>query len=145
MKIFLGADHRGFAQKQQLLSFLQQYGEVIDLGPHEYNEEDDYNDSAKAVAKSVLENPDSFGILLCGSAFGVCIQANRFKGIRAIDPHTPELAARGREHNNANILCLATELLTPEIAEQIAATFLNTNFIQEPRYIRRNQKLDEEN
>lgn len=144
MKIYLGADHRGFELKQQLLPFLQQYGEVIDLGSHEYNPEDDYNDVAIKVSEAILADSSSFGILLCGSAFGISIQANRFKGIRAIFGYTPKLAALGREHNDANILCLSADLTSKGVAEQIVDTFLNTNFIEEPRYIRRNKKLDGE-
>ena len=145
MKIYLGTDHRGFESKQRILSFLQQRGhEVIDLGAHEYDPDDDYNDYAIKVAKSVLSDSGSWGVLYCGSADGVVIQANRFKGIRAVDPHTPELAARARTHNDANVLCLASEFISDETTEQIVDAFLNTDFAGEPRYIRRNQKLDED-
>ena len=144
MKIFLGADHRGFELKQKLLLFLQQSYEVTDLGAYEYNREDDYNDPAIAVAKSVLTDPESIGILLCGSSYGVCIQANRFKGIRAISGFTPELVEHGRTNDDANVLCLDADTVTEAEAEQIINVFLNTNFTEEPRYIRRRQKLDED-
>jgi ribose 5-phosphate isomerase B len=145
MKLYLGSDHRGFDLKQQLLSFLQQFGhEVIDLGAHELVPEDDFNEYAVAVSRAVLAEPDSFGILLCGSAHGVAIQANRFRGIRAICGFTPVLAERGREHNDANILCVDADFVAPDEAKTILDTFVNTRFLALDRYIRRNEKLDGE-
>ncbi len=144
-RIFIGADHRGFEKKNQLAEYLTQNGfEVIDLGAKSYQETDDYNDFAIEVAKSVLENPESYGILLCGSAHGISIQANRFKGIRAIVGFNSELAKKGREHNNANVLCLSADFQELEEMKNITSTFMNTNFLNEERLIRRNNRLDEE-
>ena len=149
-RLFLGADHRGFAEKQRLVSALaqsnvtQQY-ELADLGPTTLRPEDDYNDAAIAVSRAVRENPDSKGILICGSAHGIAIQANRFKGIRAICGYTPELVQLGRNHNDANILCLSSDFMNSEAMDRAIAMFLSAEFIPEERYIRRNQRLDEEN
>lgn len=147
MKIFLGADHRGFAEKQALFTHLTNSTkdiEVIDKGAEQYNPEDDFNDCAIAVAREVLQNPGSFGILICGSAHGVCMQANRFKGVRAIVGYNPQVTKIGREHNHANILCLSADYQSSAELTTVVQTFLATQPINEPRYLRRNQHLDEE-
>ncbi len=144
-KIFIGADHRGFEKKNLLADYLRQKGhEVVDLGASEYQETDDYNDYAVNVAKSVLENPGSIGILFCGSAHGISIQTNRFKGIRAIVGFDENLAKIGREHNDANILCLSADFQNKENMKKISDIFLETPFLAEERLIRRNKRLDEE-
>lgn len=145
MRLFLGADHRGFAEKQRLVGALAAKGyEVIDLGPTTMKPDDDFNDSAIAAARAVRENPDSKAILICGSAHGISIQANRFKGIRAIAGYTPELSKLGRLHNDANILCLSADFMRTESIDESVETFLTTAFLPEERYIRRNTRLDEE-
>ena len=91
--IYMGADHRGFEKKEALFELIKDCHEnviVEDLGYEEYNEGDDFNDPAKAVAKAVSGDEHSFGVLMCGSGQGVCIQANRIKGARAVRVKTPE-------------------------------------------------------
>ena len=156
--IFVGSDHRGFELKGKLVAALsggvspedqipvepkdgEEY-QVIDLGPFSYDPEDDYNDYAVAVAKAVIENENARGIIVCGSAHGVAIQANRIKGVRAIAAYNPELAEIGRKHNNANILCLSADF--GKDPEHTVEAFMNTDFIAEDRYVRRNEKLDQE-
>ncbi|MBR0431381.1 RpiB/LacA/LacB family sugar-phosphate isomerase [Candidatus Saccharibacteria bacterium] len=146
-QIFVGADHRGFEQKQALVSLLTNSAKdfaVVDKGAYEYNEADDFNDPAIAVAKEVQNNPGSFGILLCGSAHGVCMQANRFPGIRAINGYNSHIAQLGREHNDANVLCLSADYQNSADLAAAVQTFLTTAFLGEERYIRRNRRLDEE-
>lgn len=146
MKIFLGADHRGFELKNQIVAWLQaNQVSVSDFGAHEYDAEDDYNDCAKSVAKALLAEPaaDNFGILVCGSAQGVAMQANRFKGIRASICHTEAQAIETRSHNNANILCISADE-DSEHFEGIIRAFLSTAPLTDNKYIRRNQKLDED-
>ncbi|MBR3220539.1 RpiB/LacA/LacB family sugar-phosphate isomerase [Candidatus Saccharibacteria bacterium] len=147
MRIFLGADHRGFAEKQRLMTSLGNETiecEIVDLGPTTIKPDDDFNDAAIAVARAVRENPYSCGILICGSAHGIAIQANRFKKIRAICGYTPELVKLGRMHNDANVLCLSADFMNTEAIDTAVRTFLETDFIPEERYIRRNRRLDEE-
>lgn len=154
MKIFLGADHRGYTLKEHLVSHLMAISgqQVTDFGALNYDAEDDYNDFAKAVSKAVLSSdaPDSFGILICGSAQGMCMQANRFKGIRAALCTSTEDAITARQHNNANILCLPANEYNSEDPEslskfiEIAKTFLETPALSDEKYQRRNQKLDED-
>ena len=88
-RIFLGSDHRGFVAKQRILATLSQSEwaenyEIVDLGPETMRPDDDFNDYAIAVSRAVRETEGSRGILICGSAHGISMQANRFKGIRAI-------------------------------------------------------------
>ena len=100
-EVYIASDHRGFAVKQDIIA---KHPHFTDLGPFEYDAEDDYNDYAKMVAKSVQKSNSARGIIICGSAHGVTIQANRYKGIRAIAGLNQHLAKIGREHNDANIL-----------------------------------------
>lgn len=145
MKIFVGSDYRGFERKQALLRFLAEKNfEVIDKGDYEYNEEgSDFNDSAIAVAKEVRENIGSKGILICDSAHGVTMQANRFKGIRAANCDTAESAKLAREHDDANILCLSAHFIDDNALKEIVDAFLATNFESLERRVRRINRLDE--
>ena len=143
-EIFIGADHRGFELKGKLFAELSQKYQVADLGPAAYDPADDYNDVAVKVARAVAEHAGSRGILVCGSGNGVSIQANRFKGVRAIAPTLSELVKLGREHNDANVLCLSADFLDYNKVAKLSNIFLNTDFSGEERHIRRNKKLDEE-
>ncbi len=144
MSIYIGADYRGFEKKQTILKFLANSNhEVFDEGAFEYSEGDDFNDPAIAVAKSVRENPGSFGILICDSAHGVTMQANRFKGIRAAHCDNPESAKLAREHDDANVLCLSAHAMDENEMEKIVQSFLNTDFINFERRVRRINRLDE--
>lgn len=149
-RLFVASDHRGFADKQRLLSVLGSSNikdkyEIVDLGPTTLKPEDDFNDAAINVARSVRENPGSRGILICGSAHGISIQANRFKGIRAICGYTPELVHIGRLHEDANVLCLSADFMDETTIDRSVSMFLSAEFLPEERYIRRNARLDEDN
>lgn len=144
--IYLGADHRGFTKKNQLFDLLKDCHEnvlVEDLGADELNPEDDFNDPAIAVAKAVQNNPNGFGVLVCASAHGVTMQANRFKGVRAINALTPESAGLGRADDYANVVCLSADQLDVEAMERVVKTFCHTQPKSDPKYLRRMQKLDQ--
>ena len=144
MQVFVGADYRGLERKNQLVRFLVERGDSVeDLGDYEYNEGDDFNDPAIRVALNVRENPGSKGILICDSAHGVTIQSNRFKGIRAAHCENPESARLAREHDDANILCLSAHFVDENLMKEIATTFLETNFENLERRVRRINRLDE--
>ena len=148
-RIFLGSDHRGFVAKQRILAALSQSEwaenyEIVDLGPETMRPDDDFNDYAIAVSRAVRETEGSRGILICGSAHGISMQANRFKGIRAICGYTPELVRLGRLHNDANVLCLSSDFMDDQNIDHAIDMFLRGNFLPEERYIRRNHRLDEE-
>lgn len=144
MEIYIGADYRGLERKGQLLQYLAgRNDEVNDMGAYEYHEGDDFNDPAIAVAKAVRENRGSFGILICDSAHGVTMQANRFKGIRAAHCDSEESATLAREHDDANVLCLSAHFIDEEKMKSIVEAFLNTDFSNLERRVRRINRLDE--
>lgn len=144
MHIYLGADHRGYQLKKEVIDWLtDQQIAYTDFGATKYDAEDDYNDFAKQVAKAVSENPDSFGILLCGSGQGMCMQANRHKSIRAALCNNAAEAIETREHNDANILCISADNARDHFTE-IIDSFLSTQPLPDEKYKRRCQKLDEE-
>ena len=145
--IYLGADHRGYKKKEELFPMLRDCHEnviVEDLGVEQYDANDDFNDPAIAVAQAVAQGENNIGVLLCGSAHGVCMQANRIRGARAINGHSIESAKAGRIEDHANILCLSADTLDVDQMEQIIKAFCHTQPSQEERYIRRVQRLDEE-
>ena len=144
MEIFVGADYRGFERKKQLLDFLaKQSYEVVDEGAFEYTEGDDFNDPAVRVAQAVRENLGSRGILICDSAHGVTIQANRFKGVRAAHCDSEESAKLAREHDDANVLCLSAHFIDENKMKEIVSVFLGTDFVSLERRVRRINRLDE--
>lgn len=143
--IYIGADHRGLKAKAKIIKFLRRQGlEVTDLGAYDFSENDDFNDSATSVARAIIKDSSGKGILVCGSAHGMVIQANRFKGIRAITATEAKLVKLGRKHNDANILCLSADFLSIRKMRQFITIFMNTNFSGEARHLRRIKRLDEE-
>lgn len=146
MHIFLGADHRGYQLKNEIIAWLvDQQIPYTDFGATEYDAEDDYNDYAKPVAKAIQSATDdkTYGILICGSAQGMCMQANRFKGVRAALCSNATIAAGARMHNNANVVCIPADYVQDHFSEILDA-FFETKPNTEEKYQRRNQKLDEE-
>ncbi|RBQ10277.1 ribose 5-phosphate isomerase B [Pedobacter miscanthi] len=126
IKIAIGADHAGFEYKEILKYFLQDY-EVKDFGTYSENSVD-YPDFAHPVAAAVENGEFTYGILLCGSANGVAITANKHQHIRAGLCWENEVAALVRKHNNANVLCIPARFVSEELAKEITTTFLNTEF-----------------
>ena len=128
MTLALGSDHAGFAQKEMLRTWLGSQGhEVRDFGTHSA-ESMDYPDVAHPLAAAVAAGECELGILLCGSANGVCITANKHAAVRAAIAWLPELAALARQHNNANVLCLPARYVSEEQVQEIVSTFLKINF-----------------
>ncbi|HMJ48671.1 MAG TPA: ribose 5-phosphate isomerase B [Ferruginibacter sp.] len=126
--IAIGCDHAGFDCKEDLISFLE--GEAMayhDFGTYS-KDSVDYPDFAHAVAHSVETSEASFGILLCGSANGVAITANKHPGIRAAICWGEELAELARKHNNANIICIPARFVRDGDAEKMLDIFMNTEF-----------------
>lgn len=139
--IYVGADHAGFALKEKIKKWLSSNYNVNDVGNYEYDKKDDYPDFAWALGKKVVKNKSSAGILFCGSGQGVCIAANKIKGIRAVSVNNEKDAKQSREHGNANVLCLSGWNLNEEKSKKIIHVFLNTKFSNEPRHIRRLMKI----
>ena len=144
MQIFVGADYRGFERKNQLIKFLVENGHTVeDMGDYSYEEGGDFNTPAIKVAENVRENPGALGILICDSAHGMTMQANRFKGIRAAHCSNAESAKLAREHDDANVLCLSAHFVDEVLMKEIVTAFLNTNFENLERRVRRINRLDE--
>ena len=147
MKIYLGADHNGFEFKKQIADFLQRSGyEVVDEGDMSLDQDDDFPQFAGRVVSNLLaDKSDAKGILICGSGQGMCIAANRFKGIRASLCWNLEEARASRNDDNSNVLCLSARSTKLEDTEAIISTWLTTPFAGAPRFKRRIQQLDELN
>lgn len=126
--IAIGGDHAGFEYKEHLSKSLKDKGyNIKDFGPFS-TDSVDYPDFAHPVAKAVEDGDVDFGILICGSANGVAITANKHQGIRAAICWENELAALARQHNNANVVCIPARFVTIEEAENITNTFLTAPF-----------------
>ncbi len=142
MKIAIGSDHGGFELKKFLIAWLKKENyEVIDLGNHVYDREDDYPDFANAVAIEVAKGNADRGIAICGSGVGACVAANKTKGIRACVCHDTYSAHQGVEHDNMNVLCLGARIVGDELSKELVNAFLNANFISEGRFKRRFDKV----
>lgn len=140
MKIAIGGDHAGFEYKQQLIQFITEKGyEVKDFGPYS-DESCDYPDFAHPLAAAVEAGEYRFGILICGSANGVAIAANKHQGIRAAIVWQKVLAELARQHNDANVVCLPARFITLNEAKELALTFLTTEF-EGGRHQRRVDKI----
>lgn len=126
IKIALGADHAGFEYKELLKSYLTDY-EVKDFGTYS-DQSVDYPDFAHPVASAVESGEYAFGVLVCGSANGVAITANKHQQIRAAICWLNELAALARQHNNANVLCIPARFVSEDLAKEMTTTFINTAF-----------------
>jgi ribose 5-phosphate isomerase B len=139
--IIAGADHAGFEMKQHLVEFLQNQGyNVIDKGTYSADSVD-YPDFAHAVAEEVESGADNTGLLLCGSANGVAITANRHSGIRAAICWKEDIAKLARQHNDANVICIPARFVSETEAEKMLIAFLNTQF-EGGRHQRRVEKIE---
>jgi ribose 5-phosphate isomerase B len=126
--IAIGGDHAGFAYKQSIIEALQEKGiPVTDLGTHSAASVD-YPDFAHPVADAVERGEVGCGILICGSANGVAISANKHQGIRAAICWTEEVALLARQHNNANVICIPARFITLNEAQRMIELFLDTPF-----------------
>jgi ribose 5-phosphate isomerase B len=146
--IYIGSDHAGFKLKEQLkLWLVKENISYEDKGNWLYDKDDDYPDYAAKVARAVVKDK-TLGILLCGSAEGMCVAANKIKGVRAVNPANETLTKLSREHNDANIICLSGGGTLQPIkgmslmkAKKMITIFLKTNFSKAKRHLRRVNKI----
>ncbi|WP_256008980.1 ribose 5-phosphate isomerase B [Desertivirga xinjiangensis] len=124
--IAIGADHAGFEYKELLKEFLKDFN-VKDFGTYS-SDSADYPDFAHPVASAIEAEEFTLGILVCGSANGVAITANKHQGIRAAICWTEEIAGLARMHNNANVLCIPARFVSEDAAKSITTTFIETEF-----------------
>ena len=142
MMIYIGSDHRGFALKEKLKNLLTEWGyDYEDVGPFEYNKDDDYPNFGEAVARKVASNLGNRGILICGSGVGIDVAANKIDGIRAGTISEPEQARASVHDENLNILSLSADFLSEEKAIEIAKAFLEAKYGKEERYERRLEEI----
>ncbi|MCC6417138.1 MAG: ribose 5-phosphate isomerase B [Gemmataceae bacterium] len=140
MKITIGSDHRGYEVKRRIRSLLEQMGhEILDAGP-EGSGSVDYPDFAFQVAEAVGQGRVERGILVCGTGIGMCIAANKVKGVRAAPCHDSVTVEMSRRHNDSNVLCLSADLLGEELIGRIVRLWLETEF-EGGRHARRVQKI----
>ncbi len=138
ISIAIGADHAGFEYKKALMDFLKEHP-VKDFGTYDSHSVD-YPDFAHPVAGAVEKDEFTIGILICGSANGVAMTANKHQGIRAAICWDEELAELARSHNNANILCLPARFISLDLAKRIVNKFIDTQF-EGGRHLNRVNKI----
>ena len=128
MKLYLGSDHAGWELKNMLKNWLLAKNMLIkDLGCYN-NQSVDYPDIAKLVVEKVVSNASNKGLLVCGTGIGMCISANRFRGIYAANCCSVYSAKMSKQHNNSNILTLGARILTSQQAKEILQAWLETEF-----------------
>lgn len=141
--IAIASDHGGFELKKAIIKHLTERGiENTDFGPYS-DESCDYPDYAKQVAGAIVSGEYDAGILVCGTGIGMSITANKFPGIRAALCGDCFSAQATREHNNANVLCLGARIVGEGLALKIVDTFLDTEFSNDERHIRRIRKIED--
>ncbi len=141
MKIALSSDHRGFTAKQHVHEVLQQEGHIVEDFGCASREVCDYPDMGLAAACAVATGGCDRGILFCGTGIGMSITANKVKGVRAAAVHDELTATLSRKHNDANILCLAADLMGEELIRRVIEVFLTTDFEAAGRHERRVRKI----
>ena len=142
--IYLGADHAGWEVKEAIEAWLKTQGyNVVDMGNENLVEHDDYPEFSNAVAKRVQTDPGSLGVVACGNAQGVCIVANKVRGVRAATGFDTYVAETSRKDDNANVLCIPGRVVELDEAKEIVRTWLQTEFLGQERHVRRLKKIQD--
>ena len=140
-RVYISSDHGGFRLKEQLVDYFKKAKiSCQDLGPFKYDSVDDYPDYAFRLAAKVVSDKNK-GILLCRNGIGVCIAANKVKGIRAISTINPKIAQTSRTDDNTNILCLGQDFIGLAQAKKVVSLWLKTGFSGVRRHRRRINKI----
>ncbi|WFE57602.1 ribose-5-phosphate isomerase [Micromonospora sp. WMMD712] len=142
MRVYLGSDHAGFELKVHLASHLAKQGyEVVDVGPHVFDPDDDYPAFCLHTGTRVVADPGSLGVVIGGSGNGEQIAANKVAGVRAALAWNIDTAQLGREHNDANLVAVGARQHTLDEATAIVEAFLTTSFSGNPRHARRIEQV----
>jgi ribose 5-phosphate isomerase B len=142
MKVYLGADHRGYELKEKVFQWLVDWEyDVEDMGAYEYDKADDYTKYAEKVASLVSEDEDNRGILICGSGVGVDVVANKFDGVRASIGKNNDQVRAGRNDDDMNVLVIAADYTKEDDAKVMVETFLKAAFSNKKRYKRRLEEI----
>lgn len=141
--LYIASDHGGYQLKKYLIRYLKNQLKLktVDLGAPAYDPADDFVDYAVPLAKKIVSAKNNVGILLCRNGQGVCIAANKIKGVRAAVGFNIENAEWARRDDHTNILCLPAEYISEEHAAAIVKKFLETDFDTDARFIRRLKKI----
>ena len=145
MIIYIGGDHAGFALKRELILFLKNFDlEVVDCGPTDYDQNDDYPDYVSKVAQKVSNDKYSKGIVIGYSGQGEAMVANRFKNVRCAVFYggSKHILILSREHNDSNILSIGAHFVTSQESKQAVELWISTPFSNKDRHIRRIKKID---
>jgi ribose 5-phosphate isomerase B len=138
MRVYLGSDHAGFELKTHLANYLGTRGyDVVDVGPHKYDPEDDYPAYCIATGLRVVDDEGSLGVVIGGSGNGEQIAANKVVGVRAALAWNAETARLAREHNNANVVAIGARQHPLDEATAFVEIFLSTPFSMNERHARR--------
>jgi len=141
--IYLGADYAGYNLKEILKKHLDKKKiKYHDFGAFTNKDKNDFTEFALPVAKKVSKSKNDIGVLICGTGYGMCIAANRFKKIRATLVNNRRQAKWAKSHDNANVLCLAAWSITIAKATKILDIWLKTNFKPLARRVRRFNTID---
>src|SRR5215471_13077957 len=142
MRVGIATDHGGFALKEELVGQLRNAGhEVVDFGAHELSGGDDYPDYVTPLARAVASGNVDRGVAICGSGVGASVCANKIRGIHAALIHDHFSAKQGVEDDHMNVLCMGGRTVGPEVAWDLVQTFLQAQFSQAPRHLRRLGKV----
>lgn len=129
MDIYLGSDHAGVWLKKKVFEHLEAKGHnAVDLGVFDPEDKVDYPDVAREVGEKIVENPNSKGVLICGTGIGMSIAANKVKGIRAACVHDVTTATLAMQHNNANVLCFGERIVGEQVARDMVDAWMAAQF-----------------
>jgi ribose 5-phosphate isomerase B len=143
MRVAVAFDHRGVKLRERLLEELAALGhETVDLGTDKPQPRIDYPDKAREVAEAIRLGAAERALFVCGSGVGAAVAANKAAGIRAAICHDTYSAHQGVEHDDMNVLCIGSEVVGPELAAELARTFLAARFDGGERYVRRLEKIE---
>ena len=144
MRVYLGSDHAGYELKMHLVNYLGKQGyDVVDVGPHVYDPEDDYPAFCLNTGAKVVADKGSLGIVIGGSGNGEQIAANKIAGVRSALAWKVEIAQLARQHNDSNVLAIGGRQHTLDEATAMVEAFLTTPFAGNKRHARRIAQLAE--
>ena len=138
--VFIGADHRGFGLKKKIIEDLRTEGWMVTDTNPVFDPNDDYPDVSITLGEKVVKN-QGLGVLICGSGAGVCVGANKVKGIRAALAFNVKQARKIREDDDINVVCLSADFVSEDDNLEITKEFLKAIFMTEERFIRRVKKI----
>ena len=142
MRVGIATDHGGFGLKEEIVTRLRTAGhEIIDFGADELNPGDDYPDFVVPLARAVAAGQMERGVALCGSGVGAAVCANKIPGIRAAVIHDHFSARQGVEDDHMNIICMGGRTVGPAVAWDLVQTYLETEYSQADRHLRRLRKV----